>query len=532
PVAPARVPRWALPLLAALALAGVGLAGWRLAGRQALPRITIGRAEAIARAQAALAGRGVVLPAGWRWHAEVLAPDGEAVDFAWRAGGREAVQALIGTHLPAPRWVVRAATWRGPVADRAEEWYVAVGGDGTVRRVRHVLPEARPGAALDEPAARAAAWRALAPLGITEGRWVAVTVEPTRHPARTDWDVTVRDTVATGLPGGERRARVRLAGDEVADVERFLFVPEAWRREEEREATAVQLLGVALAIITFSLVGVALVRGVVAWGRGALAPGRHMVAALVVGGTSTLAALNGVPALPARFVTSQPFTLQAATAAAAGTVGIVLGAGALLVLLTWALRALATQPRTRLPPWWGVLAACALLASRQVGDLTRLGRTPGFGGWGALDAAVPFLEPLLSALAALGTTVLPPLAALALAALALPRGPWRGAAPILALGFASGATVGLEPTTDWLVSGAAGVLCWLAVWATTLRVDPTLLPLISAVQVAYRALATAVLDRVPGALPAGLVAAVGVLALGGLAVRWLRGRLDAEVAAA
>ena len=70
-----------------------------------------------------------------------------------RPAKRGGVSCSAGT-LPEPRWNVRIATFEGDVAERAEEWRVFVTKAGQILRTEHTLPEARPGATLDENAAR------------------------------------------------------------------------------------------------------------------------------------------------------------------------------------------------------------------------------------------------------------------------------------------------------------------------------------------------------------------------------------------
>ena len=77
--------------------------------------------------------------------------------FVWREAGPGAYRALVGNALAPPLWEVRFARFDGDVVERAEEWRVAVAGNGDVRQVVHRLPEGRPGANLERPAAEALA---------------------------------------------------------------------------------------------------------------------------------------------------------------------------------------------------------------------------------------------------------------------------------------------------------------------------------------------------------------------------------------
>jgi len=73
--------------------------------------------------------------------------------FVWRTADRPTYRRLLGSYVNPPHWSVRVASFSGDVVERAEEWQVEVAGDGSILRVRHQLPQGRPGAALEEPQA-------------------------------------------------------------------------------------------------------------------------------------------------------------------------------------------------------------------------------------------------------------------------------------------------------------------------------------------------------------------------------------------
>jgi hypothetical protein len=152
----ARVQR-ALPLLGLAGLAAIGLSGGL---QRDTPPLLIDRAHAEASADAAVAQRGMKPGDGWRRFSTVrlVTDDAGAAQwhqFVWREAGRDTYEKLIGNWLAPPLWEVRYARFDGgDVADRAEEWRVTVAGDGTLRQVRHPLPEKRPGAKLSHEQAR------------------------------------------------------------------------------------------------------------------------------------------------------------------------------------------------------------------------------------------------------------------------------------------------------------------------------------------------------------------------------------------
>src|SRR5207244_7904230 len=138
---------------------------------------------------------------------------------------------------------------------------------------------------------------ALDPAALTE-----VSVVPSKLPKRTDWLFTFADRSRT-LPRGELRLSTRIAGEEVADVRRFVFVPEDWERSERNAqiiATVVQGAGLLLTI-AIGLAGA--ITAIVSWSRHRFSV---RVGLAVTGTFICLAAIpliNGFPALLAALST-------------------------------------------------------------------------------------------------------------------------------------------------------------------------------------------------------------------------------------
>ena len=145
-----------------LALGGVGLIVAVAAIVATTPHtLTATRAQAEAVTRRAIADRGVQLGPRWRVMPVPLDGSGGTHEFVAETAGEARRQELIGKYLPAPGWSVRAATFQGDVADRAEEW-------GRIRLgLGRAAPAAAPGAGgapgriAGESEARAIAVRAL-----------------------------------------------------------------------------------------------------------------------------------------------------------------------------------------------------------------------------------------------------------------------------------------------------------------------------------------------------------------------------------
>lgn len=411
----------------ALPLLGVaGLAAWILATplRADAPPLALSRGEAITVAEAALAVRGVTLGPEWRRLAVPRSAVDDAVQgrwhrFVWREAGPAAYRELVGTTLAPPLWDVRFARFEGGVADRAEEWRVAVQDGGTIRQVVHRLPEERPGARLERAAAQAIVERTLAQqFGAAAAGFVARGADQIERPQRRDWVFAYADPRVDVGKGGEARVQVALAGDEVASAGRSLYLPQAWlRAEEEKEGTrqwarlAAGALGAALAVAVLVFAGVS-------WSR-------RRYDARVFRGMAGLAfaavlvsAANSLPARAFALSTAEPLANQAVTAllgvAAAGlVVALLLGLAAAV-----GVHDARTTPRLplagRAPPW--VAGALAALATAGIGAVLARLAAPALPVWPDVAYAAPAWPWLAAVLAAFASV---PASALTLFFLAL-----------------------------------------------------------------------------------------------------------------
>ena len=365
--------RRAALLQRALPLVGMaGLAAWIsfTTLRADVPPLAIDRGAAEAAAVAALAERGVALGLPWQRFSAPRSEIGDSAQrqvhgFVWREAGASAYRSLIGKTLAPPLWDVRFARFDGDVADRAEEWRVTITGDDRVRQVLHRLPERKPGVQLERDAAQAIAERALRDrLGLDAGTLALRSADQTQRPARRDWAFTYADPRIDVGKGGEARAQVVVAGDEVVLAGRSVFVPETWRRAEaEREGRRQLAKIVGIVIIAVAALA-ALIYAVVAWSK---ARSDHRAFRWVTGISLLLmlaGSANNWPALAMQINTAEPVTNQLVILILGG-----LASGLMVALLVGLLAGVgAYYARTqstahlagRLPPWTlGVAAALA-----------------------------------------------------------------------------------------------------------------------------------------------------------------------------
>ena len=499
------------------ALAGaavVGLAFWAasLVLADAPPRLDVSRSEAIAIAQAELERRGFALEG---WTATAVPSDGrsQAHEYVIEEAGEATYERLLGSFLPPPQWIVRLVDWQAEPAERVEELLVNVEADGSVRRVAHALPEARPGADLEEDSALALAHAALPP-----GEWSAIGAEESTHEARTDWTFTFLDpTVLTDLTG-EARASVSVLGDEVTDVRRFVQVPEEWERAQRESGSRREMVSLGLMLVLGLLFATAAVVAIVAWARHALEARALWKVGAVTAAATALSSANGWPSATSLFSTAQPYELQAG-GVAFGLVlmALVAGAGVGLVAAlghTW-------RQRGAPPAAVGILlgASTGLVVGGVASLVATLARglppLPDYSGAGTL---LPALAPPLDG-------VLP--FVLVTAGVLTLSGAHRrfGSRPglrgvttftILALGVVIVPEPLRESIVVWLVGGlvAAGAVWWIV---RSLGPVPAAAPVLVGTIAILGQLSTLVERPYPGAAVGALLA---VLVLAVLARAW------------
>ena len=307
-----RWPTILTPALFAFCIFAIPLAYWLNAeSRTATPAIEITRGEALEISRSTLAERSIETKPEVRELVSVSGVNSAVGKFLWQTAGEDIYAKLLGSWLQPPRYFVRFALFEGNITDRAEAWSVTVGGDGSVLNVQHRQPETAPGADLDEKDARSIAYSALTRrMQISEASVRELSVIPTKQPSRTDWSFTFADLTFEPLPKGERRYAVRIAGDQVVSANRFIHIPEDWRREQQSKATTMGIVMTLVQVVTLCLNFGGAIVGIIAWSRGKFSIRHFLVIATSLFIVGLLGEANGYPMLTASFSTAQPFGSQ------------------------------------------------------------------------------------------------------------------------------------------------------------------------------------------------------------------------------
>jgi hypothetical protein len=509
--------------LAWLAIGGVSLIACvvMIVTQDSRGSLTLSRHEAADIARRALESRRVALGPQWRILPMPDEGTGGSHEFVAETAGEERRRQLVGLYLPAPRWNVRVATFEGDVAERAEEWRVFVRPSGDVQRIQHTLPEGRPGATLTEEAARTLAVEALKRefgLDPAQGKAREVSARPSKLKARTDWSFIFADTSLPPLPQGELRIEVAIAGDEVARIGRFVFVPEEWERRQRATDTRNLILRIVVGVVFGGLLVSAAIAGVIAWSRKQYAARVFFAAAALMLVASVAGAVNAWPTTFAQLPTALPLPLQ---------LGAAIGIGLVALTITSSLVGLATGALPHrltisagLPERDAILlgAAAGFFGAALLGGISSL-VTPSWAHApyvAPLGTVVPVFEvatdPITSYLTR-GAIILSFLASISIATSGWSRRRAVGAAAIAVVGyFAAGAPVGSH-LGGWLVAGLATGAALLASYVTLLRADLTMIPIALGAMMAVSMLARTAARPFSGALVGGVLAVIVIAAL-------------------
>jgi hypothetical protein len=237
------------------------------------------------------------------------------------------------------------------VADRAEEWRVTINGDGTVRQVRHALPESRPGAKLARDAAQALAEQALREhFGLDPAALTPVGAEQRQRPDRTDWIFAFADPQVALGKDGEARLLISIAGDETVGYGRFVHVPEAWQRAEREREGRVTVVRMGLA----ALLGVggiaAVIMAVIRWTRGQCDRRALRAVAALLFVLGAVAIGNGWPQMAMNLNTTEPIA-SVAIASAVRCRACARRSRSVCRRISWSARQRASNRRAIFPIW-------------------------------------------------------------------------------------------------------------------------------------------------------------------------------------
>ena len=226
--------------------------------------------------------------------------------FMWREN-KDQYNALIGTYLPQPVWMVRCAHFIGEISARAEEYQISI--DGVeIKRITHKLPENKPGATLSKQEAKNIIDKNLSFYGLKKEMLKEVSAQSKQQTARLDWTFVFEDTNIK-LKTGQARIKCIVAGNELVDVEKHIHIPETWQRDYQDKTTN---NGIALQLCMLLLALICMFAGSFIFPQfmNNFSTKQFITVFSVITGASLIYNINQLPQLQAMLNTAQPIIQQ------------------------------------------------------------------------------------------------------------------------------------------------------------------------------------------------------------------------------
>jgi hypothetical protein len=461
--------RYAILSAAALAALGLGLLFFASDFSNQAKSLNVSRAEAVRAAKYALRDRGLSVPKSWKESSIVDAAPSTDDRYAW-AKARSDYASLKGSYLEPAHWEVRFADFESGVNER-ESYTVDVAGSGQTTRLRHELPQKKAGKSLSKAEAEGIALAELSrSYGLAAGDAKEMSAEDTKQPERVDWSLDY--SIAKDAKGVvDTRVHVELAGDEVVDSYRYVFVPEDWRRnlqnEQSKLGTAVSVAALALAL----LFGYAAVRAVIAIARKRFAGKSALQAGIALAAVGLCSLALRLPSLPSTFSLAQPYGIQITTALIIGVLS------ALLLGIFFGLLAGYGQGREgasvasriggvdRMTLAKGIGAGLAMAGVNGALQLLSRSILPPYADFSGLDAALPFAANALGDIRRILVELVCVMAAIAVGE-ELKLGAKRRKLVVAAVIFVAFAAQAASVTS----SGIGGFFASAGIWGATMAV--------------------------------------------------------------
>jgi hypothetical protein len=232
-----KIPGYAQKILCGAGILGLVVWIWCTPFTSTTPPLTISKNDALSRANESFTEQEVPTPPDFLWkpYCFIASIPTQSEFFVWRTQGEHIYRSLLGSYLTPPSWAVRYLSFSGSLVDRALEFTSIIGPEGTVLRNNLIFPESYASSYLQEGEARRIALEALQTtyeLPPTDLKELSAT--PQERTQRRDWTFVFCDKKVSLAAEGEARIQVTIAGDKVANIHRFVFVPEAWLRTQQQ----------------------------------------------------------------------------------------------------------------------------------------------------------------------------------------------------------------------------------------------------------------------------------------------------------
>jgi len=225
--------------------------------------------------------------------------------FIWQKE-RALYSSLMGSYLTPPHWIVRFVKFNGSLTQKAEEHLVYLNPDGSFLRYVHKVPEEMETITLSRDEAISHALTAIeSQFALSLDFLQQVSAQAIKHPLRTDWTITYKDTSPPLPSSGEKHITIQLIGDQVADSYRSIHVDEQWSRTEDNQLILAAIITKLCQLFIYLLLLIGAFITIKKWGAIQIkTPFLLLVALLAI---FIFELFNAYPTKIFIFSTSQPF---------------------------------------------------------------------------------------------------------------------------------------------------------------------------------------------------------------------------------
>lgn len=273
-----------------------------------LPKVEVNRAQAVEMAEKVLADQFNFNPDGWTVLTSMKYQPSMAHKFIWREFESD-YSNVQNSFLNTPNWSIRFVKIDAPVEERADEYIVTIGIDRRVLAYKHIWPEKREGATLTETEALDLAKSGLNAFGVNDIESLKmVNITPSKFENRTDWNIEFSDTVNYTLSKGQGRYQVSIAGNEINGMKKYVFVPEIWEREYDKQNSTLHVYTLISNLFLYAIIIFGIVLGFINWSRKRFSIRMFWIFGLGYIVLSTLGAINSWNDVLARYFTGLPFS--------------------------------------------------------------------------------------------------------------------------------------------------------------------------------------------------------------------------------
>ncbi|MFA9388584.1 MAG: CPBP family intramembrane glutamic endopeptidase [Prolixibacteraceae bacterium] len=272
------------------------------------PKVEVYRNDAIELATSTLSDQFNFNQEGWSVLTSMDDQLSVAHKFIWQEF-EESYDELQESFLNPPSWLIRFVKPDAAVEERAEEYMVRIGIDGRLLAYRHVWPEKKESVSLNQEEALHLAQSELRTFAnVNTDHLQVVNMNPSKLEARTDWEIEFSDTVDYVLEMGQGRYLVSLAGNEVNGIKKYLYVPENWQRQYDKQRSIIGIFTLISNLFLYAIIIFGIVLGFINWSRKRFSSQMFIAFGLIFLVLSSFRIINAWDDILARYFTGLPYS--------------------------------------------------------------------------------------------------------------------------------------------------------------------------------------------------------------------------------